>query len=146
MSFVENDERRAVEPASLALLIWLLPLGLVLGLGLTTTACYIFLAILVAPALEKLGRSIAAVPSAAGPKLPNTLWPGASVPEKPATGIPVMAARSAACLPPPATAAFNAQVILASFTINGVWTNGASARSARVFGISTSVLSRRAAS
>src|SRR6516164_2717543 len=40
------------------------------------------------------------VPSAAGPKLPNTLWPGARVPEKPATGIPVVAARSAACLPP----------------------------------------------
>src|SRR5712672_1563484 len=29
--------------------------SLILGLGLTTTACYIFLAILVAPALEKLG-------------------------------------------------------------------------------------------
>ena len=34
---------------------------LVLGLGLTTTACYIFLAILVAPALEKLGLNRMAV-------------------------------------------------------------------------------------
>jgi len=31
------------------------------------------------------------------------------------------------CLPPPATAAFNAQVLVASFTINGVFTNGATA-------------------
>src|SRR6516165_1894110 len=43
------------------------------------------------------------VPSAAGPKLPNTLWPRASVPEKPATGIPVTAARSAAWRPSPAS-------------------------------------------
>ena len=35
--------------------------SLVLGLGLTTTACYIFLAILVAPALEKLGLNRMAV-------------------------------------------------------------------------------------
>ena len=35
--------------------------SLVLGLGLTTTACYIFLAILVAPALEKLGLNKMAV-------------------------------------------------------------------------------------
>jgi TRAP-type uncharacterized transport system fused permease subunit len=34
---------------------------LILGLGLTTTACYIFLAILVAPALEKLGLNRMAV-------------------------------------------------------------------------------------
>src|SRR5229473_5239609 len=35
--------------------------SLVLGLGLTTTACYIFLAILVAPALEKVGLNRMAV-------------------------------------------------------------------------------------
>jgi TRAP-type uncharacterized transport system fused permease subunit len=35
--------------------------SLVLGLGLTTTACYIFLAILVGPALEKLGLNRMAV-------------------------------------------------------------------------------------
>jgi TRAP-type uncharacterized transport system fused permease subunit len=35
--------------------------SLVLGLGLTTTACYIFLAILVGPALEKLGLNRVAV-------------------------------------------------------------------------------------
>ena len=35
--------------------------SLVLGFGLTTTACYIFLAILVAPALEKLGLNKMAV-------------------------------------------------------------------------------------
>jgi TRAP-type uncharacterized transport system fused permease subunit len=34
---------------------------MVLGLGLTTTSCYIFLAILVAPALEKLGLNKMAV-------------------------------------------------------------------------------------
>ncbi len=31
------------------------------------------------------------------------------------------------CLPPPATAAFHAQVLVASFTVNGVWTNAAAA-------------------
>ncbi|MEZ5815855.1 MAG: TRAP transporter permease [Hyphomicrobiaceae bacterium] len=35
--------------------------SLILGLGLTTTACYIFLAVLVAPALEKLGLNKMAV-------------------------------------------------------------------------------------
>jgi TRAP-type uncharacterized transport system fused permease subunit len=35
--------------------------SLVLGLGLTTTACYIFLAVLVAPALEKMGLNKMAV-------------------------------------------------------------------------------------
>lgn len=35
--------------------------SLILGLGLTTTACYIFLAILIAPALEKLGLNKMAV-------------------------------------------------------------------------------------
>ena len=35
--------------------------SLILGLGLTTTACYIFLAILVGPALEKLGLNKMAV-------------------------------------------------------------------------------------
>ncbi|MDR6659715.1 TRAP transporter 4TM/12TM fusion protein [Tardiphaga robiniae] len=35
--------------------------SLILGLGLTTTSCYIFLAILVAPALEKLGLNKMAV-------------------------------------------------------------------------------------
>ena len=35
--------------------------SLILGLGLTTTACYIFLAILIGPALEKLGLNKMAV-------------------------------------------------------------------------------------
>ena len=35
--------------------------SLILGLGLTTTACYIFLAILIAPALEKAGLNKMAV-------------------------------------------------------------------------------------
>jgi TRAP transporter 4TM/12TM fusion protein len=35
--------------------------SLILGLGLTTTACYIFLAVLIAPALEKLGLNRMAV-------------------------------------------------------------------------------------
>ena len=43
------------------LLIMCASTSLVLGLGLTTTSCYIFLAILVAPALEKLGLNRMAV-------------------------------------------------------------------------------------
>jgi TRAP-type uncharacterized transport system fused permease subunit len=45
----------------LLLLIMCAVTSLILGLGLTTTACYIFLAILVAPALEKLGLNRMAV-------------------------------------------------------------------------------------
>jgi TRAP transporter 4TM/12TM fusion protein len=43
------------------LLIMCAVTSLILGLGLTTTSCYIFLAILVAPALEKLGLNKMAV-------------------------------------------------------------------------------------
>lgn len=45
----------------LLLLVMCAVTSLVLGLGLTTTACYIFLAILVGPALEKLGLNRMAV-------------------------------------------------------------------------------------
>jgi TRAP-type uncharacterized transport system fused permease subunit len=45
----------------LLLLVMCAATSLVLGLGLTTTACYIFLAILVGPALEKLGLNRVAV-------------------------------------------------------------------------------------
>jgi len=45
----------------LLLLVMCAATSLVLGLGLTTTACYIFLAILVGPALEKLGLNRMAV-------------------------------------------------------------------------------------
>ncbi|MDP1841333.1 MAG: TRAP transporter large permease subunit, partial [Reyranella sp.] len=45
----------------LLLLVMCAITSLVLGLGLTTTACYIFLAILVGPALEKLGLNKMAV-------------------------------------------------------------------------------------
>jgi TRAP transporter 4TM/12TM fusion protein len=45
----------------LLLLVMCAATSLILGLGLTTTACYIFLAILVGPALEKLGLNRMAV-------------------------------------------------------------------------------------
>jgi len=45
----------------LLLLVMCALTSLILGLGLTTTACYIFLAILVGPALEKLGLNRMAV-------------------------------------------------------------------------------------
>ncbi|MCA0245497.1 MAG: TRAP transporter permease [Proteobacteria bacterium] len=45
----------------LLLLVMCAITSLILGLGLTTTACYIFLAILVGPALEKLGLNKMAV-------------------------------------------------------------------------------------
>ncbi|ODT16848.1 MAG: C4-dicarboxylate ABC transporter [Kaistia sp. SCN 65-12] len=45
----------------LLLLVMCAVTSLILGLGLTTTACYIFLAILVGPALEKLGLNKMAV-------------------------------------------------------------------------------------
>ncbi len=46
---------------ALLLLVMCAITSLILGLGLTTTACYIFLAILVGPALEKLGLNKMAV-------------------------------------------------------------------------------------
>ena len=45
----------------LLLLVMCAVTSLILGLGLTTTACYIFLAILIGPALEKLGLNKMAV-------------------------------------------------------------------------------------
>ncbi len=46
---------------ALLLLVMCAITSLILGLGLTTTACYIFLAILIGPALEKLGLNKMAV-------------------------------------------------------------------------------------
>ena len=55
VSSLANDLLRIAGNNALLLLVMCAITSLVLGLGLTTTACYIFLAILVAPALEKLG-------------------------------------------------------------------------------------------
>jgi TRAP transporter 4TM/12TM fusion protein len=59
-SFANDLLRLAGNQALLLLLVTALT-SLVLGLGLTTTACYIFLAILVGPALEKAGLNKLAV-------------------------------------------------------------------------------------
>ena len=56
-----NDLLRIAGDNPLLLLVMCAFTSLVLGLGLTTTACYIFLAILVAPALEKAGLNRMAV-------------------------------------------------------------------------------------
>jgi TRAP transporter 4TM/12TM fusion protein len=61
VSSLANDLLRLAGGNVLALLAMCAITSLVLGLGLTTTACYIFLAILVAPALEKLGLNKMAV-------------------------------------------------------------------------------------
>jgi TRAP transporter 4TM/12TM fusion protein len=61
VSSLANDLLRIAGDNVLLLLAMCAITSLVLGLGLTTTACYIFLAILVAPALEKLGLNKMAV-------------------------------------------------------------------------------------
>ena len=61
VSSLANDLLRIAGANVLLLLVMCAITSLVLGLGLTTTACYIFLAILVAPALEKLGLNKMAV-------------------------------------------------------------------------------------
>jgi TRAP transporter 4TM/12TM fusion protein len=61
VSSLANDLLRIAGDNALLLLVMCAVTSLVLGLGLTTTACYIFLAILVAPALEKLGLNKMAV-------------------------------------------------------------------------------------
>ena len=61
VSSLANDLLRLAGGNVLALLAMCAITSLVLGLGLTTTACYIFLAILIAPALEKLGLNKMAV-------------------------------------------------------------------------------------
>jgi len=55
ISSLANDMLRIAGNSALLLLVMTAVTSLVLGLGLTTTACYIFLAILVGPALEKAG-------------------------------------------------------------------------------------------
>jgi TRAP transporter 4TM/12TM fusion protein len=61
VSSLANDLLRLAGANVIMLLAMCAITSLVLGLGLTTTACYIFLAILVAPALEKLGLNKMAV-------------------------------------------------------------------------------------
>jgi TRAP transporter 4TM/12TM fusion protein len=61
ISSLASDLLRIAGDNALLLLAMCAITSLVLGLGLTTTACYIFLAILVAPALEKLGLNRMAV-------------------------------------------------------------------------------------
>jgi TRAP transporter 4TM/12TM fusion protein len=61
VSSLANDLLRIAGGDVFLLLVMCAITSLVLGLGLTTTACYIFLAILVAPALEKLGLNKMAV-------------------------------------------------------------------------------------
>jgi len=61
VSSLANDLLRLAGNNVFLLLVMCALTSLVLGLGLTTTACYIFLAILVAPALEKLGLNKMAV-------------------------------------------------------------------------------------
>src|SRR5918999_650249 len=60
-SSLANDLLRIAGDNAFLLLGMCAITSLILGLGLTTTACYIFLAILVAPALEKLGLNRMAV-------------------------------------------------------------------------------------
>ena len=61
ISSLASDLLRIAGDNALLLLAMCAVTSLILGLGLTTTACYIFLAILVAPALEKLGLNKMAV-------------------------------------------------------------------------------------
>jgi TRAP transporter 4TM/12TM fusion protein len=61
VSSLANDLLRIAGDNPFLLLFMCAFTSLILGLGLTTTACYIFLAILVAPALEKLGLNRMAV-------------------------------------------------------------------------------------
>ena len=61
VSSLANDLLAIAGDNALMLLAMCALTSLILGLGLTTTACYIFLAILVAPALEKMGLNKMAV-------------------------------------------------------------------------------------
>ena len=61
VSSLANDLLNIAGGDAFLLLIMCAVTSLILGLGLTTTSCYIFLAILVAPALEKLGLNKMAV-------------------------------------------------------------------------------------
>jgi len=61
VSSLANDLLRIAGDNAFLLLVMCAITSLILGLGLTTTACYIFLAILVAPALEKAGLNRMAV-------------------------------------------------------------------------------------
>src|SRR5688572_2515395 len=61
VSSLANDLLRIAGDNAFLLLGMCAVTSLILGLGLTTTACYIFLAILVAPALEKAGLNKMAV-------------------------------------------------------------------------------------
>ncbi|MDX2204183.1 MAG: TRAP transporter permease [Hyphomicrobiaceae bacterium] len=61
VSSLANDLLQIAGSNVFLLLVMCAVTSLVLGLGLTTTACYIFLAVLVAPALEKLGLNKMAV-------------------------------------------------------------------------------------
>lgn len=61
VSSLANDLLAIAGENALLLLAMCAITSLILGLGLTTTACYIFLAILVAPALEKVGLNKMAV-------------------------------------------------------------------------------------
>ncbi|HZN85241.1 MAG TPA: TRAP transporter permease [Burkholderiales bacterium] len=61
ISSLANDMLRIAGSNAFLLLSMTALTSLVLGLGLTTTACYIFLAILVGPALEKVGLNKLAV-------------------------------------------------------------------------------------
>ncbi|MCO5129005.1 MAG: TRAP transporter permease [Xanthobacteraceae bacterium] len=61
ISSLANDLLRIAGDNAFLLLAMCAITSLVLGLGLTTTACYIFLAILIAPALEKVGLNRMAV-------------------------------------------------------------------------------------
>jgi TRAP transporter 4TM/12TM fusion protein len=56
-----NDLLQLAGSNAILLLVMCAVTSMILGLGLTTTACYIFLAILVGPALEKLGLNKMAV-------------------------------------------------------------------------------------
>jgi len=61
VSSLANDLLRIAGNNAMLLLAMTAVTSLVLGMGLTTTACYIFLAILVGPALEKIGLNKMAV-------------------------------------------------------------------------------------
>ncbi|HKV00388.1 MAG TPA: TRAP transporter permease [Vineibacter sp.] len=61
ISSLANDLLALAGSSALLLLVMCAITSLILGLGLTTTACYIFLAILVGPALEKAGLNKMAV-------------------------------------------------------------------------------------
>jgi TRAP transporter 4TM/12TM fusion protein len=61
ISSLANDLLRIAGNSALLLLAMAAVTSLVLGLGLTTTACYIFLAVLVGPALEKAGLNKMAI-------------------------------------------------------------------------------------